>query len=241
MADKSITDFNSITSAQLALTDVLHVGDVSTPEDKKITVAELDSRYPDTVYVHPNHSGEVTSAGDGAQIMSSTYISNKSEVTAAVGDSVPIVDLTDGTLKKVTVQTIVDLGGGTPPAWTTFTPVINDAGTFTFTSANARYFIDGKLMFIHFDITQTNAGSGTDDVTIDPPGGVTVLDSAAAGYMIGLDIANNNVWKTFGVHAINSTNKFKLTNTDTSLFMRGGNFIGNNGNGWAVNLTIAIA
>jgi len=70
--------------------------------------------YSDTTsYTHPNHSGEVTSTADGAQVVASTAISNKSTVTAAATDEILISDASDsGALKKVTAQTIADLGGG---------------------------------------------------------------------------------------------------------------------------------
>jgi len=69
-------------------------------------------------YSHPNHSGEVTSIGDGAQTVDKTAISNKSNVTAASSDEILIGDADDaGNLKKVTAQSIADLntGGYTHP------------------------------------------------------------------------------------------------------------------------------
>jgi len=65
----------------------------------------------DTIYTHPNHSGEVTSTGDGAQVVDPTAISNKSSVTAASADEILVGDASDtGNLKKVTAQSIADLG-----------------------------------------------------------------------------------------------------------------------------------
>lgn len=53
-------------------------------------------------YAHPNHTGEVTSAGDGAQTLSSTSVTNKTTVTSVIGDFVLISDTSDsGNLKKV--------------------------------------------------------------------------------------------------------------------------------------------
>jgi len=45
MADKKISELNSITSAGLASDDVVPVVDTSTPETKKISISELDDRY----------------------------------------------------------------------------------------------------------------------------------------------------------------------------------------------------
>lgn len=57
------------------------------------------------------HTGEVT--GATTLTVDKTAITNKTEVTAALGDRVLISDASDsGNLKKVTVQTIVDLASG---------------------------------------------------------------------------------------------------------------------------------
>lgn len=61
-------------------------------------------------YTHPNHSGEITSTGDGATVLSSTAITNRSVVTADGADYALISDTSDsGNLKKVLVS---DFGGG---------------------------------------------------------------------------------------------------------------------------------
>ena len=57
------------------------------------------------------HTGEVT--GSGALTVDKAAITNKTLVTAAVGDHVLVADASDtDNLKKVTVQTIIDLAGG---------------------------------------------------------------------------------------------------------------------------------
>ena len=58
----------------------------------------------DTVYTHPNHSGDVTSVADGAQTIDPTAISGKSLVTSATGDMVLLWDATDSALKKANVS-----------------------------------------------------------------------------------------------------------------------------------------
>lgn len=61
-------------------------------------------------YVHPNHSGEVTSVGDGAQTVQSSAITNKPSVTPQGTDQVLIADNSDSNnLKRVTIQSIADL------------------------------------------------------------------------------------------------------------------------------------
>lgn len=62
----------------------------------------------DTVYTHPNHTGEVT--GSGALTVDKTAITNKTNVVAAATDEILLSDASDtGNLKKVTAQSIADL------------------------------------------------------------------------------------------------------------------------------------
>jgi hypothetical protein len=64
-------------------------------------------------YSHPNHTGEVTSTGDGAQVLDKTAISNRTDVTMDATDILLFGDTTDpGNLKKGAVQDIIDLAGG---------------------------------------------------------------------------------------------------------------------------------
>ena len=65
----------------------------------------------DTVYTHPNHTGEVTSAGDGATVVQPTAISNKTLKAVPAGTEEVLIN-DAGTLKKTTAQAIADLGGG---------------------------------------------------------------------------------------------------------------------------------
>jgi len=62
-------------------------------------------------YSHPNHTGEVTSTGDGATALAATAISGKTLVTAVGADHVLILDATDGTLKKSLISDFASAGG----------------------------------------------------------------------------------------------------------------------------------
>lgn len=62
-------------------------------------------------YSHPNHSGEVTSTGDGATVVASTAVSNKTLKSSLAGTEEVLIN-DAGTLKKTTAQDIADLGGG---------------------------------------------------------------------------------------------------------------------------------
>jgi hypothetical protein len=65
-------------------------------------------------YTHPNHSGDVTSVGDGAQTVQPAAITGKPSATVAGGDLVLISDIdAANALKQVTAQSIADLASGT--------------------------------------------------------------------------------------------------------------------------------
>lgn len=61
-------------------------------------------------YAHPNHSGDVTSSGDGATTIAAAAISGKTENTAPVGTEFALI-LDGATLKKIAIQAIADLAG----------------------------------------------------------------------------------------------------------------------------------
>ena len=146
--------------------------------------------------------------------------------------------------RKVAVNIPSGGGGGSAlsPTWSTYTPTIAGLGTGTVSVDYARYYIFGKIMFLEFSITQTAAGSGTTDVTITPPGGVTVLDSENCGSVSSTDSNNNNIYQSMNLQAFNSANNFKIKRTDTLTYIRGGNLIGNNGVvNYSFNGIVAIA
>lgn len=67
-------------------------------------------------YAHPNHTGDVTSVGDGATTLQPAAITGKpEEATAAAGDFVLISDTSDaGALKKVPISGLPSGGSGAP-------------------------------------------------------------------------------------------------------------------------------
>lgn len=160
-----------------------------------------------------------------------------SELTALTGASVasgdlfPIVDSSAAETKSITYSELsskISTDIITSPSWTSFSVTINNGGTLTYTDSNQRYFINGKILYCQFDILQTAAGSGTTDLTIDPPGGVTLLDAGCCGEVSGFDIGNDNVYSTHTVEAVNSSNVFKLRRVGAATYWRGGTLIGNN-------------
>jgi hypothetical protein len=85
---------------------IVDLADPTAAQDA-MTLAYANANYNN--YVHPNHTGEVTSVGDGAQTLDKTAITNKTNVTADPADSLLISDASDsGNLKKTTIQSIED-------------------------------------------------------------------------------------------------------------------------------------
>ena len=86
------------------------VGITGTKAQFDTAVTDGNILYVGDVTTNATHTGEVT--GSSALTIDPTAISNKVEVTAAVGDTVLIGDASDSNnLKKATIQTIIDLAG----------------------------------------------------------------------------------------------------------------------------------
>jgi len=200
------------------------------------------------IYVDSTTKTLRTKADDGVVTdytgsFAASDISGQTLVVAAATDGIVITDASDGgALKRVTTQTIVDLASPATPTWTAWSTVtIDGGGSLTYTTANGRYYIWGKMLFAQFDFAQTAAGSGNIKVSIDPPGGVTLLDSATCGTVSWTDMGNNNVFSSMGVEADASSNTFWIRRDNNSAYVRGGTMIGNNGNGFGFYVIAAIA
>ena len=118
--NKSVDDTDDITVGATnkfaTAAEKTKVGFITITQPVDLDVLESDTATNNAKVSNATHTGEVT--GSTALTVDKTAITNKTNVTAAVGDSVLISDVSDsGNLKKVTVQSIVDLasgGGGGP-------------------------------------------------------------------------------------------------------------------------------
>jgi len=125
--------------------DVLVIDDSAAGNDKKgLTWANLKATlktYFDTLYnkyVHPNHSGDVTSVGDGAQTIAATAISGKADAGTLAGTEEVLVNA-GGTLKKTTVTLLGAFSNLWQRSGTTLSPATtgDSVSAKTFSSNNA--------------------------------------------------------------------------------------------------------
>lgn len=87
------------------------LGFISVTQPVDLDTIESDTATNNVKVTNATHTGEVT--GATTLTVDKTAITNKTEVTAALSDHVLVADASDtGNLKKVTVQTIVDLASG---------------------------------------------------------------------------------------------------------------------------------
>lgn len=174
-AGSNTTSLGSFTKAQLDAAvsdgDVLYVGDVTT---------------------NATHTGEVT--GSGALTVDKTAITNKTLVTAAVADHVLIADASDSdNLKKVTIQTIVDLAsgggntyfndiyidqsGGTSDTYGALSGTINGSNAL-FTVSQSAYATGTLQVWLNGQLL--TQGTGEDWVETTPASGTFTFNTAPA-------------------------------------------------------------
>lgn len=130
-----------------------------------------------------------------------------------------------------TVVTDVQKTGVAAVSWTSgCTVTLNGGGTLVYTTDYCRYALLGNLMLLEFSVTQTTAGSGTTDITIDNPvSGTTFSDATAVGVASSFDLGNDNVNDAHVVESVNSSNVLKIMRRGAATYIRGGTFIGNSG------------
>jgi hypothetical protein len=103
------SDDNYVTDAEK-----VKLSNISVTQAVDLDTLESDTATNNAKVTNATHTVEVT--GSGALTVDKTAITNKTLVSAAVGDQILVADASDtDNLKRVTVQTIIDLasvGGG---------------------------------------------------------------------------------------------------------------------------------
>ena len=177
----------------------------------------------------------VASSADWVQVDATAGAGNSFETITCDAGTSPVADSATDTLTLTSTDGSVVITGTAASdtvdlevasAWTTATLTINDGGTLTYSTTYNRYIIIGKMLYWNFSMKQTNAGSGTTDITIDPPGGVTLVDGHF-GPCTTFDMSNSNQMEGTAVEVV--SNKLKVYNPALLIYLRGGAFVGNNG------------
>ena len=180
-------------------------------------------------YVHPNHSGQVTSTGDGATALSTTAITAQADLggAPASGDSMIIYDTSATALKEMTVSNLglymqnnldfynINVMGDDDGTAIT----LNDGGTLQVSGGTAIATVDSaiaggggvQITVNHSDVTNTatsgsalTPGYGTD---FDAVTGVTVN---AQGHV------TNVITKSITIPASDNTDTTPVVNNTTN-------------------------
>ena len=108
--------------ADLISSGSIETGEITSLDASKLTGTIADARVPASAvtqhannYVHPNHTGEVTSTADGATVISNTAITGQTEKTSlADADKFLISDSADSNALKYVQKSNLPSGGLVP-------------------------------------------------------------------------------------------------------------------------------
>lgn len=149
---------------------------IGTTDPISVQAARATTSTETLIITNATHTGEVT--GSGPLTVDKTAISNKSLVTAAVGDHILVGDASDSdALKKVTVQTIVDLASDGSPSTITSTTTLDDTYSYVLCDSTSGIFTVtlptavGNSGLV-YDIQKTD--SSINIITIDGDGTETI-------------------------------------------------------------------
>ena len=164
--------------ADLISSGSIETGEITSLDSSKLTGTIADARVPASAvtqhannYVHPNHTGEVTSTADGATVISSTAITGQTEKTSlADADKFLISDsaasgalkyvqksnLPSGALTKVWSSTILRSSHGDSSVTNCFTTDY-DAYLITWAITNDRDGNDVNFRFLKADGNTQNS------------------------------------------------------------------------------------
>jgi hypothetical protein len=158
-------------------------------------------------YVHPNHTGEVTSTGDGATVVASTAISNKTALGSLSGTEEFLIN-DGGVLKKVLASNV---GGGGDTIFTGGTmtsPSIVDVNSLLLSFTNSSFLNKGTNQLggtTNFDL-QDSLGNSLFNVKNDGAATIDGVFTVLQGAQIGLEVDSGaNTWfgKNTGSKTVN--------------------------------------
>jgi hypothetical protein len=138
-------------------------------------------------YVHPNHSGDVTSAGDGAATISDHAVTLAKMADMATNSLIGRTSAGTGIPEIIPISTVATMLGSTIGTWTPSIYATTTNPTLTYTSRTGNYtIIMGSMVFINIYIavnTITTAGSGS--IRINLPAGLIPLYNTVWSFVYG--------------------------------------------------------
>jgi len=184
---------DAITNAKLANVATSTIkgrttGGTGDPEDLTAAQARgvLNVEDGANAYSHPNHTGDVTSSGDGAQTIAANAVTEAKIANSAVtenkiaNDAVTIGKVADAAIQEIRGKSeLVSVSAGKTFALTDVAKVQRCTGTITLTiptNASVAFAVGDSIPI-------QNEGAGT--ITITASGGVTLNGAAAGSETIG--------------------------------------------------------
>jgi len=162
------------------LTDHDLMGNISGDGTFHLSAAQRTKLINQTDYVHPNHSGDVTSVADGAQTITAKAVTNAKMADVATQTFKGRVTAGAGAPEDLTiaqVKTLLGIGASTRVYRATPVGVVNGANTvFTI----AAVILTGKETIVKNGLIM-NAGAGNDyTIAYNSPAGSTTITFATA-------------------------------------------------------------
>jgi hypothetical protein len=179
-ADGSVTTHSDVTDAGSGAI-------ITNAERTKLDGIETNAN----LYVHPDHTGDVTSTSDGTTVIDPTAITGKQGVIVDAADYVLISDTDDsGNLKRVTTQSIADLVGEVG----TVSPLTTKGDLYTYDIDNQRLPVGPNNSIL---VADSNTSTGLRWETNNPSSYSTTL--VASGWIADLGVFYQDI-----IHPLNS-------------------------------------
>ena len=191
--------------ADLISSGSIETGEITSLDASKLTGTIADARVPASAvtqhannYVHPNHTGEVTSTADGATVISNTAITGQTEKTSlADADKFLISDSADSNALKYVQKSNLPSGG--------LVPVRQSSGSSNTTNVIVNGWIsdtyENYVMDYYFNVATNNEAIS-----------MTLYDSSG-----NISSGNNYDWTHIGSQASDGA-KLELYNSGQNAF-----------------------